>query len=59
MNRKQLVRGSVWYIGRRRKRRRQEGGFLPIAPILDSLAGPASGAIAGSVIKKIFGGKRR
>ena len=58
MNRKQSVRPGVWYIGGRQKRRRQKGGFLPIAPILGSLAGPELGAIVGPVIKKIFGGKR-
>ena len=35
-------------------------GFLPIMPILGSLAGPALGTIAGPVIKKaLFGGKKR
>ena len=52
MNRKQLVRRGVWYIGERRKRRRQKGRFLLIAPILGSLARPALAAIASPVIKK-------
>ena len=55
MNRKQSVRRSIWYMSGRRKRWRQKGGFLPIAPILVSLAGPALG---GPVIKKMFGGRR-
>ena len=36
---RQSVRGGVWYMGGRRKRRRQTGEFLPIgalaAPILE------------------------
>ena len=54
MNRKQSVRWGVWYIGGRRKRRRQKGRFLPITSVLGSLAGPALGAIVGPVIKKIL-----
>ena len=59
MNRKQSVRRVVWLIGGRRKRRRQKGSFLPIAPILGSLAKPVLGTIVDPVIKKVFGGKRQ
>ena len=57
--RKQSVRKGVWYIGGRRRKRRQKGGFLPVGAILGSLAGPALGAVAGPVVKKIFRGKKR
>ena len=30
---KQSVRKAVWYIGGRRNRRRQKGGFLPIGAL--------------------------
>ena len=50
--RKQSVRKGVWYIGVRRRKRRQKGGFLPVGAILGSLAGPALGALAGPVVKK-------
>ena len=59
MNRKQSVRQGVWYIGGRRKRCKQKDRFLPIVPILGSLARPALGAIVGPVIKKTFGVKRQ
>ena len=50
--RKQSVRKGVWYIGGRRRKRRQKGGFSPVGAILGSLAGPALGAVAGPVVKK-------
>ena len=50
--RKELVRRGVWHIGGRRRRCTQKAGFLPVAAILGSLAGPALKAIAGPVIKK-------
>ena len=52
---KQWVRRGVWYIGGRRNRRRQRGGFLPTG----ALATPILGSLSGVVLKKIFGGKRR
>lgn len=52
--RKQSVRKGVWYIGGRRRKRRQKGRFLPVGAILGSLAGPALGALAGPVVKKKY-----
>ena len=44
---KQSVRNGVWYIGgRRRSRRGQEGGLLPIAGLLSSVAAALIGEIA-------------
>ena len=55
MRRKQLVRGGVWYMGGRKRRRvRQRGGMFPFGAI----AGPILRAVAQALLKKIFGGKR-
>ena len=45
---KQWVRRGVWYIGGRRNRRRQRGGFLPIG----ALTTPILGSLSGVVLKK-------
>ena len=56
MKRKQSVRNGVWYIGgRRRSRRGQEGGLLPIAGLLSSVAAPLTGEIAKPIWKKNSG----
>ena len=53
MKRKQSVRNSVWYIGgRRRSRRGQKGGFLPIAGLLGSVAATLIGEIAKPILEK-------
>ena len=60
MRRKQSVRNGVWYIGgRRRSRRKQKGGFLPIAGVLGSVTAPLIGEIGKPILKKILGGRRR
>ena len=60
MRRKQSVRGGVWNLGgKRRRKRRQKGGFLPIAGLLGSVAAPLIGEIAKPILKKIVGGRRR
>ena len=59
MSREQLVRQGVWYIGGRKRRRKQKGGFLPVASILGPLSGPAISAVADSVLKKIFANDNR
>ena len=50
----QSVRRGVWYIGGRRKRRKQTRGLFPVG----ALAAPIQGKL-DVVIKKLFGGKRR
>ena len=55
MRRRQSVRRGVWYMGSRRKRRKQTGGLFPVG----ALAAPILGTLGGVVIKKLFGGKRR
>ena len=52
MRRRQSVRGSLWYMG---GKRRQRGGMLPIR----ALAVPILGTLGGVVVKIIFGGKKR
>ena len=52
---KQSVRRSIWYIGGKRKRRRQKDGAFPIA----ALAVPILGSIGSIAIKTLFGGKRK
>ena len=59
MNRKQLVKRGVWYIGGRRSRwRGQKGGFLPIAGLLGSAAVPRIAKIAKLILRKIIGGRK-
>ena len=41
--------------GKRRRRRKQTGGFFP----LSAVAGRLLGAVGGDVMKKIFGGRMR
>ena len=53
--RKQYVERRVWYIDGRPRKHRQKGAFLQVGVILGLLAGPALGAVAGPIIKKIFG----
>lgn len=43
MSRKQMGRRGVWYKGGRKRRCKQKGGFLLVASIFASLAGPALG----------------
>ena len=52
---KQSVRRGIWYIGSKRKRRRQKGGAFPIV----ALAAPILSSIGSITIKKLFGGKRK
>ena len=52
---KQSVRRGIWYIGSKRKRRRQKGGAFPIV----ALATPILSSIGSITIKKLFGGKRK
>ena len=52
---KQSVRRTIWYIGGKRKRRRQKGCAFPKA----ALAAPILGSIGSIAIKKLFGGKRK
>ena len=60
MKRKQSVRNGVWYIGgRRRSRRGQKEGFLPIACLLGSVLAPLISEIAKPILKKIVRGRRR
>ena len=54
MRRCQSVRGSVWYIGGKRKCR-QRGGMFPIW----ALAEPILGTLGGVVVKKLFGSRKR
>ena len=56
MRRKQSVKGGVWYMGGRKRRRvRQRGDMFPFGAI----AGPILGAVAQPLLKKISGGERR
>ena len=60
MNRgKQLVK-VIWHIGgKKRKRKKQKGGSIPLG-LLASFAGPVIGEIAKLIFKKILGrGKRK
>ena len=61
MRRKQSVRGGVWHLGgkKRRRKRGQKGVFLPIAGLLGSVTAPLIGEIAKPILKKIVGGRRR
>ena len=65
MRRKQSVRGGVWHLGGKRRRRKRGqrgrgvGGRLPIAALMGSVAAPLVGEIAKPILKKIVGGKRR
>ena len=59
MNRKQSVKGGVYYIGGRRRRTRgQKGGFLPIAGLLGPVAAVLIGEIAKPIQRRIVGGTR-
>ena len=59
MNRKQSVKGGVWYIGGGRRRKiGQKGFFLPIAGLLRSVAARLIGEIAKPILRKIVGGRR-
>ena len=56
MRRSQSVRGGVWYMGgRKRRRQKQTWGFFALTAFVGALLG----AVGGKVIKKIFGGSRR
>ena len=53
MNRKQSVKGELWYIGDRRRRTRgQKGFFLPIAGMLGSAAVLLISEIAKPILRK-------
>ena len=60
MNRKQSVKGEVWYTGDRRRRTRGQKGFffLPIAGLLGSVAVLLIGEIAKPILRKIVVGRR-
>ena len=59
MDRKQSVKGGVYYMGGRRRRTRgQKGGFLPIAGLLGPVAAVLIGEIAKPIQRKIVGGRR-
>ena len=59
MDRKQSVKGGVYYIGGRRRRTRGlKGGFLPIAGLLGPVAAVLIGEIAKPIQRKIVGGRR-
>ena len=59
MNRKQSVKRGVWYIGgRRRRQRKQKGGFLRIAGLLGSVAAPRVGEIAKPILRNIVGRRK-
>ena len=51
----QPVRRGIWYIGGKRKRRRQKSGAFPIA----ALAAAILSSIRSIGIKELFGGKRK
>ena len=56
MRRPQSIRGSVWNMGGRKRRRQKPiGGLLPLAAVTK----PLLGTVGGEVMKKIFGGRRR
>ena len=61
MRRKQSARGGVWHLGgkKRRRKRGQKGGFLPIAGLLGSVAAPLISEIGKPISKKIVGRRRR
>ena len=52
---KQSVRCSIWYIGGKRKRRRQKGDAFPIA----ALATPILGSVGSIVIKEYLAVKEK
>ena len=59
MNRKQSVKGEVWYTGDRRKEQEDKRGFfLPIAGLLGSVAVLLIGEIAKPILRKIVVGRR-
>ena len=51
MRKRQSVRDGVWYMGGRRKRRRQTGVMFPIEALVIEI-------IRGCYHKTLFGGKR-
>ena len=55
MRRPQSVRGSLWYIGGKRKKRRQRGEMFSIR----ALTAPILGTLDRVVVKKLFGSRRR
>ena len=55
MRKRQSVRDSVWYMGGRRKRRRQTGARFPI----EALAAPLLKSSGGVVIKRCLEAKDR
>ena len=54
MRRLQSIRGGVWYMGGRKKRRRPKGRIFPS----EALASPILGTLGGVVVKKLFRGQR-
>ena len=61
MNRgKKVVKKGIWHIGgKRRKRKNQKGGAIPLG-LLTLFAGPVIGEVAKPIFKKILGrGKRK
>ena len=54
MRKRQAVRGDVWYMGGKRKKRRQKGGMSLIGAIASSILG----TLEGVLVKKPFGGRR-
>ena len=51
---KQSVKKGIWYIGGKRRKRKQKGGAIPLG-ILASVGGPILGEIAKPILGKIFG----
>ena len=53
--RRQSIRRGVWRIGGRR----QTGGFFPISALAGPIIAGITSNLAGPLLKKIVGGKRR
>ena len=51
---KQSVKKGVWYIGGRKKKKRQKGKGIPFG-LIASLVAPVLGEVAKPIFKKIFG----
>ena len=59
MNRKQSVKGGVWYIASKRlSKRGQKRSFFPTAGLLGSVAVPLIVKIAKPILKEVVGGRR-
>ena len=56
MRKQSIIRGVWRIVGRRRQ---QTGGFFPTGALAEPIIGGIASNLAGPLLKKIVGGKRR